>query len=191
MLGIIVTDEGVIHACLSPSIDFVRRYDSLTGDVGGSFGNGWRLALRDVDYATDVPSSILPLRIDSRVYLTLPDGERGGFTFAPILHEGQGFKWYEPRWIADPGIDWQLASINSAAENVTVGSLVVSSNGTWIGLNDRSTEGSFVWQNADPVTYTNWISDPGGGSSFTAAAAIAVAPSATLFDIFMESPGKP
>ena len=95
------------------AVDFVRRYDSLAADVAGSFGNGWQLALRDVNFATDVPSVISPLRIDSRVYFTLPNGNRAGFTFAPILHEGQGFKWYEPQWVADPGTGWHLASIDS------------------------------------------------------------------------------
>ena len=28
----------------------------------------------------------------------------------------------------------------------------------WMGLNDVVTEGTFVWSNGEPVTYTNWIS---------------------------------
>ena len=62
------------------------------------------------------------------------------------------------------GSGWQLVSINDAAENALIGSWVVSGS-TWIGLNDRASEGTFVWQNGDAVSYTNWIREPNGGSS--------------------------
>ena len=34
----------------------------------------------------------------------------------------------------------------------------------WIGLNDFAQEGTFVWSNGDPVTYTNWY--PGEPNDF-------------------------
>ena len=43
--------------------------------------------------------------------------------------------------------------------------MVVSNSGTWIGLNDRTTEGTFVWQNGSALGYLNWLGEPSGGSS--------------------------
>jgi len=50
-----------------------------------------------------------------------------------------------------------LASITSAAENDFITSL--ASNPAlppWIGLSDAVSEGTFVWDNGEPVSYTNW-----------------------------------
>lgn len=48
-----------------------------------------------------------------------------------------------------------LASINSAGENAFLaGQLGIQS--AYIGLHDYGHEGSFKWENYDPVTYTNW-----------------------------------
>ena len=49
-------------------------------------------------------------------------------------------------------------SINSAEENEFLRSYLASNgiNVALIGFNDIETEGTFVWQNGDPVTYTNW-----------------------------------
>lgn len=53
-----------------------------------------------------------------------------------------------------------LATINSLTENKFVyHTLHVKSyteSKAWIGLNDITTEGNFVWVNGDPVIYTNW-----------------------------------
>ncbi len=51
-----------------------------------------------------------------------------------------------------------LAVINDAAENAWL----VSQFGAyvpalWIGLSDEIVEGVFVWDNGEPVTYTNWL----------------------------------
>lgn len=56
------------------------------------------------------------------------------------------------------GSGWDLVTIDSAAENDFVKSTVVSSIGTWIGLNDRdpSPEGAFAWSGGQPVSYTSW-----------------------------------
>lgn len=49
-----------------------------------------------------------------------------------------------------------LVAINDAAENEFVRSLTTST--IWIGMNDLDQEGTFVWTNGDPITYTNWAS---------------------------------
>ncbi|HND56370.1 MAG TPA: hypothetical protein PLV92_28325, partial [Pirellulaceae bacterium] len=59
-----------------------------------------------------------PLREGSRVYLTLPDGRRVGFTFTPVKSVLSGVTTYEPAFTADAGVDYQL---DSAAAVLTRG----------------------------------------------------------------------
>jgi hypothetical protein len=100
------------------TLEFARRYDSLDTATAGSFGYGWSLALRDVQLETDVSATdaeaggvFNPLRTGSRVFLTAPDGERLGFTFAPQKSEGPGFAYWTPAWVADADNGWQLRSL--------------------------------------------------------------------------------
>ncbi|XP_072022086.1 alpha-N-acetylgalactosamine-specific lectin-like [Amphiura filiformis] len=51
-----------------------------------------------------------------------------------------------------------LVSIHSADENEYVWSLM-GSEISWIGLNDVSSEGSFVWTDGSCVDYTSWQDD--------------------------------
>ena len=55
---------------------------------------------------------------------------------------------------------YDLATVNDDAENTYLQSAAVSrvdtGYGWWIGLNDRDTEGTFVWADGSPVTYTDW-----------------------------------
>ena len=50
----------------------------------------------------------------------------------------------------------KLASINDAGENAYVSSKLMGLT-AWIGGNDRTTEGRFVWDNRDPFVYKNWL----------------------------------
>ena len=53
-----------------------------------------------------------------------------------------------------------LVSIHSAEENDVAYNLVgelSSKDCVWIGLNDRSDEGSFVWDDGSDARYTNWL----------------------------------
>jgi hypothetical protein len=108
-----VTLDGV-------TLDLVREYDSLATANPGSFGPGWRLALRDLDLQTDVPATgreasgaVNPFSLGTRVYLTLPTGERVGFTFTPQKHELPGITYYTPAFTADAGASWTLNAADS------------------------------------------------------------------------------
>jgi len=49
-----------------------------------------------------------------------------------------------------------LVTISSAQENDLVGSIIKEVS--WIGLDDISIEGEFVWMTGEPLEYTNWVS---------------------------------
>ena len=52
------------------------------------------------------------------------------------------------------GVQGHLVTITSSEENAFVAGLTGSL--AWIGYNDISDEGSFVWVTGEPTTYTNW-----------------------------------
>ena len=102
------------------TLAFTRRSDSLADDRLGAFGTGWRLAWRDVDLVTDLAptgtetlGNYPPLLDGTRVFLTLPTGQRAGFTFAPQAVTEAGVKFYRPHWVADAGVSWQLESVDT------------------------------------------------------------------------------
>ena len=51
-----------------------------------------------------------------------------------------------------------LAEINNAEENAFLANILTIQK-AWIGLNDANQEGSFVWSNNNPLTYSNWYPD--------------------------------
>ena len=63
--------------------------------------------------------------------------------------------WPECR---DEAIRWDgyLSTINNADENEWVKSKYPIFGDLYIGFNDEDVEGTFVWVNGEPVTYTNW-----------------------------------
>jgi len=102
------------------TVDLTRVYDSLNRNTSSSFGYGWSLAVEDTNLQTSVPLTgnesdgiYNPFIAGTRVYLTLPDGQRVGFTFTPQRHDQTGITWYTPAYTADPGVDWQLSSANA------------------------------------------------------------------------------
>ncbi len=48
-----------------------------------------------------------------------------------------------------------LATVSNGAENALITSLL-GGNNAWIGFTDELIEGTFVWENCQPVTYANW-----------------------------------
>jgi hypothetical protein len=60
-----------------------------------------------------------------------------------------------------------LACINSQAERdflLTVFGSQIGTSGAWIGLSDEQVEGTFIWDDGSPVTYTSWA--PGEPNNF-------------------------
>lgn len=108
-----VTLDGV-------NLDLIRAYDSLNSSQSATFGQGWRLTNTDTQIQTNVPSSgrenlgvYNPFRVGTRLYLTLPNGERVGFTFQPQRQEIPGLVYYTPAWVADTGVNYTLQSQNA------------------------------------------------------------------------------
>ena len=66
------------------------------------------------------------------------------------------------------GLGFNLISIGSAEEDRFLFESL-SAEGfedTWLGLNDRSNEGTFVWNDGEVLTYSNWDGgEPNNGSS--------------------------
>jgi hypothetical protein len=99
------------------AVVIARQYDSLASGDPGSFGYGWRLALRDTNIQSDVPltgreslGDYAPFEAGTRVYVTLPTGDRVGFTFEPVKQSIPGLVYYTPAFVADPGVNWTLQS---------------------------------------------------------------------------------
>ena len=65
-------------------------------------------------------------------------------------------------WAATAG--GYLVAINDVAEQVWVATNFPSGFDQWIGLTDESSEGSFVWDSGEPVSFVNWaLSEPNDG----------------------------
>lgn len=109
-----------------PPIQIHRQHSQLTADESGDFGNGWSFCTAEPDLRESVAQTpyenllgqfaSLPFTEGDKVYITTPDCQRVGFTFSPTPHTGLwtavGDNFYDPRWIPDPGVDWQLYGEN-------------------------------------------------------------------------------
>ncbi len=104
-------------------ITIVRTYDTLRADRDGDFGYGWRLEFRDTDLRTSLLRSGLedlgiykPFKQGTKVYLTLPGGERQGFTFTPEYRvlpgfgQGNDLVIASPRFTSDRGVTSTLSA---------------------------------------------------------------------------------
>ena len=58
-----------------------------------------------------------------------------------------------------------LVTITSAAENTFVLSLLGGGGTVYFGINDRATEGTYVWVTGEPVVYTNFLDGEGTSGS--------------------------
>ena len=101
-------------------LTIARHYSSLDGDVSGLFGGGWSLLNREVRLESNVAATgrenlgvYNAFSTDTRVYLTLPTGERAGFTFTPIAEVIAGRTFYRPAWTADGTHGYMLGSVDA------------------------------------------------------------------------------
>jgi hypothetical protein len=101
-------------------ITVTRTYDSLNANQTDDFGYGWRLEFRDTDLRTSLGRDDQYERFgvrsqafddNTRVYITVPGGERQGFTFAPKGNRLNRFfgaapqaALYNPAFEADAGV---------------------------------------------------------------------------------------
>lgn len=85
----------------------------------------------------------------------------------PIDNPANGLTYYlltSATWTASEaeavGLGGHLVTINGAAENAwvysTFGSFGGVGRGLWIGLTDRTTEGTFTWVSGETSAYRNW-----------------------------------
>lgn len=142
-----------------------RTYDSLNSAQDSDFGFGWRMDFRDVQLqvsvedASDFDKSFgfyTPYTIGTRVYITLPGGERQGFTFSPSIRQlpaifGPGLVIATPRFIPDAGVTSSLT--------VQSGQLLLNEFG------ETTVSGGLPWNPASP--------DYGGGFTLTTREGIA------------------
>ena len=61
-----------------------------------------------------------------------------------------------------------MATISSQAENDEIAGYVAGAR-AWLGFNDLTTEGTWVRETGEPVTYTNWA--PGEPNDYKAGGA--------------------
>ncbi len=101
-------------------LTLLRRYDSLDSSTG-DFGPGWRLGLPG--QVTDSANG-QGFNTTTRVYVTLPNGTREGFTFNPTLPSVYFPVWF-PGFTPDPGVTDTLSAPSDALFN---------SNGTFFDL---------------------------------------------------------
>ncbi|MFA7603825.1 MAG: CARDB domain-containing protein, partial [Novosphingobium sp.] len=96
--------------------NLARAYDSLTGE--------WIFLGLDVDLETSGPSqpgfggALSGFELGTRVVLTLPTGERAGFTFRPVAETIGGVTFHRPAWVADQANGWTLQSVDAQLRKI-------------------------------------------------------------------------
>jgi YD repeat-containing protein len=95
-------------------LTITRSYDSLNAGKSMDFGYGWRLGFGDAKLEVDlVPGAdvgwggLTAFLDGTRVYVTMPGGEREGFTFMPYQQAYDTFGlivYWHPYFIPDPGV---------------------------------------------------------------------------------------
>ena len=96
------------------SIAVTRTYDTLNAANSGDFGDGWTLDYRNVNLQSSVGSTgdeadgfFNAFKYGTHVYVTLPGGQREGFTFQPKVGDGMRGNFlgiFDPVFVPDPGV---------------------------------------------------------------------------------------
>ncbi len=145
-------------------ITVTRTYDTLNAGTSEDFGYGWQLEFGDTNLQTSVPTTgqesegiFSAFQNGTRVYVTLPGGQREGFTFTPQLSPGfaSGFLGImNPSFTADPGVTDTLS--------VTQFDLRQNDDGTYSDFNgdlpynpaSPSFGGTYTLTTKDGIVYT-------------------------------------
>ena len=140
-----------------------RTYDTLTASQSSDFGFGWRLEFRNMNLRTSVAASRFeefgifnPFKVGSRVYVTLPGGNRQAFTFQPTVASGLrgGFLGiFEPRFVPDPGVKSSL-TVNPADLRISADGRVFD-YGTGASYNPASSQfgGSYLLTTKEGIAF--------------------------------------
>jgi Lectin C-type domain len=108
---------------------------------------------------TDAPTSGSPTA--SPTTTCFASQQYGGHQYSAVTTGGPGYTWTEANAAAQAlsccGVPGHLATMADANENDFIRLNLGGVQG-WIGFNDIASEGTFVWVNGDPVTFTSWNS---------------------------------
>jgi RHS repeat-associated protein len=151
-----VTDL-MIPVAGGPPIDVARTYNTLNADESGAFGYGWQYCMLEPRIRETVPFgqfeglvgqfAAAALREGDRVYITTPDCQRVGFTFSPQPHTGiwtlVSGEFFDPRWIPDPGVDYELYGEHDYTLITGIGSGIFDRDGLPLPL-VRLGDGSYI-----------------------------------------------
>jgi RHS repeat-associated protein len=145
-------------------ITVTRTYDSLNAGSSEDFGYGWTLDYRDANLRTSVAPTgaeadlvYTPFTTRTRVYVTLPGGQRQGFTFAPTLapgFRGSFLGVYEPKFVPDAGVTSQLSVANTELMLGPDGQFDSYVDGTPYNASSPAFGGIYTLSTKDGLSYT-------------------------------------
>ncbi len=175
--------DGLVDEGLSTYTWYADADGDGYGDLGVSTTSCTAPAgyVRDDDDCDDGDLAINPAAVD--ICDTLDNdcsgnADDGGLCPCDVeYYGGEPYMYCSTALVWEPARDvcltygYDLVAVTDAAEQswvattATAAGFASDSHFVWIGFNDRSTEGSFVWSNGDAVTYTNWNSGEPNDSS--------------------------
>ncbi|MCA9192049.1 MAG: putative Ig domain-containing protein [Planctomycetales bacterium] len=140
-----------------------RTYDTLNAAQSDDFGFGWRLEFRNMDLRTSVTANPLeaygiynPFKVGSRVYVTLPGGERQGFTFRPNVASGFRGSFlgiFEPHFVPDAGVKSSLTVVAADLRIRADGTVYDYSTGAPFNPAAQAFGGSYLLTTKDGIAY--------------------------------------